>query len=159
MLQSLTYIQRRMNSGDRTMRPKGSKSTARGRKRYPSGSFESEGSTDGSSYSSRENKRKRRYQNRSRDDFKKAMLPTFFLDLPFNALRSSASGYLSNPAAWLHSDDFSLPEPSPIFHCFLCSFASLPSSFSWWLQYFPDSLGISFHRALYNHFQIRRFLP
>ena len=39
MLQSLTYIQRRMNSGDWTMRPKGSKSTARGRKRYPSGNL------------------------------------------------------------------------------------------------------------------------
>ena len=61
MLQSLTDIQRRMNSGDWTMRPKGSKSTARGRKRSPSGSSDSEGSIGGSRSSSHENKRNRRY--------------------------------------------------------------------------------------------------
>ena len=66
-----------MNSGDRTIRLEGSKSTARRRKRSPSGSFDSEGSTGGSSSSSHENKRKRHYQNHSRDKFKKARPPTF----------------------------------------------------------------------------------
>ena len=61
MLQSLTDIQRQMNSRDQIVRPEGSKSTARGRKRSPSGSSNSKGSTSGSSCSSHENKRKRRY--------------------------------------------------------------------------------------------------
>ena len=77
MLQSLIDIQRWMNSSDRTVRLQGSKNTARGRKRYPSGSSDLEGSTGGSSSSSHENKRKRCYQNHSRDDFKKARPPTF----------------------------------------------------------------------------------
>ena len=61
ILQSLTDIHRRMNSGDRTVRPKGSKSTARRRKRSPSGSSNSEGSTGGSSYYSCENEINRCY--------------------------------------------------------------------------------------------------
>ena len=77
MLQSLTYIQRQMNSRDQTVRPKGSKSTSRGRKRCPSGSSDSEGSTDGWSSPSHENKRKRCYQNPSRDEFKKSRPPSF----------------------------------------------------------------------------------
>ena len=59
------------------MRPEGNKSTAGRRKRSPSGSSESEGSTDGSSSSSHDNKRKRCYQNRSRDECNKARPPTF----------------------------------------------------------------------------------
>ena len=45
MLQSLANIQRQMNSGDRTVRPEGSKSGTRIRKIYPSESSESKGST------------------------------------------------------------------------------------------------------------------
>ena len=48
-----------MNSRDRIVKPEGSKKTARGGKGYPSGLFDSEKSTDGSSFSSHENKRKR----------------------------------------------------------------------------------------------------
>ena len=48
-----------MNSGDRTVNPEGSKKIARGRKQSPSGSFDFEKPTDGSSFSSHENKRKR----------------------------------------------------------------------------------------------------
>ena len=55
----------------------GHQSTVRRRKRSPSGSSDSEGSTGGSSSSSHKNKKKRRYQNHSRDEFKKARLPTF----------------------------------------------------------------------------------
>ena len=51
MLQILTYIQRWMNSRDWTVRPEGSKSTTRIRKRYPGGSSNSEGSNSGSSSS------------------------------------------------------------------------------------------------------------
>ena len=64
MLQSLTEIQRRMNSGDWKVRPKGSKSSTRRRKRSPSESSESKGSTGGSSSSSHENNRNRCYQKR-----------------------------------------------------------------------------------------------
>ena len=56
MLQILTEIQRRMNSGDQTVRREGSKSTDRRRKRSPSESSDSEGSNGGSSSSSHENK-------------------------------------------------------------------------------------------------------
>ena len=56
---SLTDIQRNMNSGDQTVNPYGSKNTSRGRKRSPSGLYDSEKSTDGSIFSSHENKRKR----------------------------------------------------------------------------------------------------
>ena len=66
-----------MNFEDQTTRPEGSKSTARGRKRSPSGSSDSEGSTVGSSSSSHHNKRKRHYQNRSTDEFKNARPSTF----------------------------------------------------------------------------------
>ena len=59
------------------MRPEGSKSIARVRKRSPSGSSDSEESIGGSSSSSHKNKRKRRYQNHSRDEFKKARTPAF----------------------------------------------------------------------------------
>ena len=59
------------------MRPEGSKYTARGRKRSPSGSSDSERSTSGLSSSSHENQRKKHYQNRSRDEFKKESPPTF----------------------------------------------------------------------------------
>ena len=57
--------------------PEGSKSTARRRNRYPSGSSNSEGSIGGSISSSHENTRKRHYQNHSHDEFKKARPPTF----------------------------------------------------------------------------------
>ena len=77
MLQSLTNIQKRMKFGDRTVRPEGSKSTARRRKRSPSGSSDSEGSTRGSSSSSHKNNRKSLYQNHSRYEFRKEKLPIF----------------------------------------------------------------------------------
>ena len=52
MLQILIDIQRWMNSRDWTVIPEGSKSTARERKRSPSGSSNFEGSIGGSSSSS-----------------------------------------------------------------------------------------------------------
>ena len=77
MLKSLTYIQRWMNSGDRTLRQEGSKSTARRIKRSPSGPSDSEGSTSDLSSSSHRNERKRRYRNHSCDEFKKVRSPIF----------------------------------------------------------------------------------
>ena len=61
MLQSLTDIQRWMNYGDQTLRPEGSKSTARRRKRSLSGSSDSKISTSNSSSSSHMNERNRCY--------------------------------------------------------------------------------------------------
>ena len=77
MLQSLTDIQRKMNSEDRIENLEGSKNNARRRKRSPSESYDSEGSTGDLSSSSHENQRKRHYQNHSRDEFKKARPLTF----------------------------------------------------------------------------------
>ena len=77
ILHILTDIQRKMNSGDWTINPEGSKNTARRRKRSPSESYDSEGSTGDSSSYSHENQRRRCYQNHSRDEFKKARTPTF----------------------------------------------------------------------------------
>ena len=77
MLQSFIDIQRRMNSGDQTVRPEGSKSGTRRRKRSPSESSESEGSTMDSSSLSHGNERKRCYKNHSCDEFKKERPPTF----------------------------------------------------------------------------------
>ena len=81
MMQSLMDIQRQMNSRDRTVRPKGSKSTTGRRKRSPSGSSDSKGSTGGSCSSPHENKRNMCYQNHSRDEFKKARPPTFISEI------------------------------------------------------------------------------
>ena len=77
MLQSLTDIHRKMNYEDRTEKPEGSKDTARRRKRSPSESYDFEGSTGDSSYSSHKNQRMRCYQNHSGDEFKKAMASNF----------------------------------------------------------------------------------
>ena len=66
-----------MNFGDRTIRPKGSKSDTIRRKRSPSDSSESKESTDNSSSSSHGNERKRHYKNHSCDEFKKERPPTF----------------------------------------------------------------------------------
>ena len=77
MLQSLTDIQRKMNSEDRIDNLEGIKNTARRRKRSPSDSYDSEGSTGDSSSYSCENQRRRHYQNHSRDEFKEARPPTF----------------------------------------------------------------------------------
>ena len=66
-----------MNSRDRIVRPKGSKTSTKRRKRSPSESSESKGSTGDSISSSHGNERKRRYRNHSHDEFKKARPPTF----------------------------------------------------------------------------------
>ena len=77
MLQSLKDIQRWMNSGHRAVNPEGSKSSSRRRLRSSSGSSDFEGSTRVSISSSHRDKRKRRCQKCSRDEFKKARPPTF----------------------------------------------------------------------------------
>ena len=77
MLQILIDIQRRMNSGDRTIRLEGSNSSTKRRNRSPSESSESKGSTGDSSSSSQGNERKRHYKNHSHNEFKKEMPPTF----------------------------------------------------------------------------------
>ena len=66
-----------MNYRHWAVNPEGSRSNVRRREMSSSGLSSPEGSIGGSSSSSRRNKRKRHYQNNSRDEFKKARLPTF----------------------------------------------------------------------------------
>ena len=77
MLQSLTDLQRKIDSGRGTARLEGSKSSTRRRRRTSSGSSDSEESSGDSSSSSHKRKRKRHHRDRSRDEFKKAKPPTF----------------------------------------------------------------------------------
>ena len=77
MLQSLTDLQRKIDSGQGTARPEGSKSSTRRKRRTPSGSSDSEESSRDSSFSSHKRKRKRHHRDRSRDEFKKEKRPTF----------------------------------------------------------------------------------
>ena len=77
MLQSLTDLQRKIDSGQGTVKPKGSKSSTRRRIRTASRSSDSEEASGDSRSSSRKGKRKRYHRDRSRDEFKKAKPPTF----------------------------------------------------------------------------------
>ena len=77
MLQILTDIQRKLISGRRTKKPEGSKNSARMRNMFSSGSSDTKGSTGGLSSSYHGEKKKRRYKNSSRDEFKKEIPPTF----------------------------------------------------------------------------------
>ena len=77
MLQSLTELHRKIDSGRGAARPKGSKSSTRRRRRTSSGSSDFEESSGDSSSSSHKRKRKRHHRDRSRDEFKKAKPPTF----------------------------------------------------------------------------------
>ena len=77
MLQSLKDLQRKIDSGQGTARPEGSKSSTRRRRRNSSGSSDFEESSGDSSSASRKRKRKRHRRDRSRDEFKKAKPPTF----------------------------------------------------------------------------------
>ena len=70
-------MQRKIDSGQRTMKPEGSKSSTRRRRRNSSKSFDSEDSSRDSSSFSRKGKRKRPHRDLSRDEFKKVKPPTF----------------------------------------------------------------------------------
>ena len=76
MLQSLRDLQRKIDSGRGTSRPKDSKSCTRRRRRTSSGSYDSKVSSRDTS-SSPYKKRRRHHRDRSRDEFKKAKPPTF----------------------------------------------------------------------------------
>ena len=77
MLQSLTDLQRKIDSGQGTVKPEGSKSSAIIRTRTSSRSSDFEESSRDSSSSSCKGKRKRHHKNRSQDEFKQAKPPTF----------------------------------------------------------------------------------
>ena len=77
MLQSLTDLQRMMDSRHGTAKPEGSKSSTKRRIRTSSRSFDSEESNGDSSSSSHKSKRKRRHKDCSQDEFKKGKPPTF----------------------------------------------------------------------------------
>ena len=77
MLQSLTDLQRKIDSGPGTARPEGSKSSTRRRRRTSSGSSDSQESSGDSSSSSHKRKRQRHHRDHTRDEFKKDKPPTF----------------------------------------------------------------------------------
>ena len=77
MLQSMTELQRKIDSRQGTVKPEGSKSSTRRRRRTSSRSSDSEESSGDSSSSSHKGKRKRHHRDRSRDEFNKAKPPTF----------------------------------------------------------------------------------
>ena len=70
MLQSLTDLQRKIDSGRGTARPEGSKSNTRRKRRTSSGSSNFEESSENSILSSRKRKRRRHHRDRSRDEFR-----------------------------------------------------------------------------------------
>ena len=77
MLESLTDLQRKIDSGRGTSRPEGNKSSTRRRRRTSSGSSNSEESSGDTSSSSRKGKRRRNHRDHSHDEFRKAKAPTF----------------------------------------------------------------------------------
>ena len=77
MLQSLTNLQRKIDSRKGTMKLEGSKSSTRRRRKTTSRTSDSEESSGDSSSSSRKGKRKRHHRDLSQDEFKKAKPPTF----------------------------------------------------------------------------------
>ena len=77
MLQSLTDLHRKIDSGRGIARPKGSKSSTRRRRRTSSGSSDSEESSGDSISSSHKRKRKRHHRDHSHEEFKKDKPPTF----------------------------------------------------------------------------------
>ena len=77
MLQSLRDLQRKIDSGQGIVKPKGNKRSLRRRRRTASRSSDSEESSGDSSSSSRKGKRKRHHRDHSQDEFKKDKPPTF----------------------------------------------------------------------------------
>ena len=77
ILQSLTDLQKKIDSGRCTLRPKGSKSSIRRRRRTSSGSSDFEESSGDTSSYSHKRKRRRHHRDLSRDEFRKAKPPTF----------------------------------------------------------------------------------
>ena len=77
MLQSLTDLQRKIDSGPGTVKLEGSKSSTRRRRRTSIRSSNSEESSGDSSSSSHKEKRKRHHRDRPWDEFKKDKPPTF----------------------------------------------------------------------------------
>ena len=77
MLQSLTDLQRNIDFGQGTVKPKCNKRSTRRRRRTSSGASDSKESSGDSSSSSRKGKRKRNHRDLTWDEFKTAKPPTF----------------------------------------------------------------------------------
>ena len=77
MLQTLTNLQRKIDSGRGIARLEGSKSSIRRRRRNSSGSPDSAESNRDTSSSYRKRKRRRHHRDHSQDEFKKDKPPTF----------------------------------------------------------------------------------
>ena len=104
MLQSLTDLQRKIDSGRGIARPESSKSSTRKRRRTSSGSSDSEESSKDSSSSSHKIKRRKHHRNSSRDEFKKDKPPTF--DGEVNT-RQQAEAWLLGIKKYFQVQDYS----------------------------------------------------
>ena len=104
MLQSLTDLQRKIDSGQGTVKPEGSKSSTRRRTRNSSRSSGSKESNGDSRSSSHKGKIKRRHRDRSRDEFKKDKPPTFDGDIN---TRQGAEAWLLGIKKYFQVQDYS----------------------------------------------------
>ena len=77
ILERLTDLQKKIDSGWGTSRPEGSKSSTRRRRKTSSGSSDSKESNRDTSSFSHKRKRRRHHRDCSRDEFRKAKPPTF----------------------------------------------------------------------------------
>ena len=77
ILESLTDLQKKIDSGRGTSRPEGSKSNTRRRRKTSGGSSDSEESSGDTSSSPHKRRRRKHHRDRSRDEFRKAKPPTF----------------------------------------------------------------------------------
>ena len=77
ILESLADLKKKIDSGQSTTRPEGSKSSTRRRRRNSNGSSDSKESSGDSISSSHKRKRRRHHRDHSWDEFKKDKPPTF----------------------------------------------------------------------------------
>ena len=105
ILQSLTDLQRTIESGQGTIKPEGSKSSTRRRRRTSSRSSDSEESSGDSRYYSHKSKRKRCHRDRSQDEFKKAKPPTFDGEVK---TRQEAEAWLLGIKKYFQVQDYSV---------------------------------------------------
>ena len=104
MLYRLTYLQKKIDSGQSTTRPEGSKSSTRRRRRTSSRSCDSEESSGDTSSSSHKRKRRRHHRDHSRDEFRKDKPPTFDGDIK---TRQEAEAWLIGIKKYFQVQDYS----------------------------------------------------
>ena len=144
MLQSLTDLQRKIESGQGIVKPKGSKSNTRRRGRAASRSFDSkESSGDSISYSHKGN-RKRHHRDCSRDEFKKAKPPTFDGEVK---TRQEAEAWILGIKKYFQVQDYSENMKARV------SIFNLNGRESIWWEHFKQVRRISERRLKWKRFQ------